>query len=116
MLYSSTTSLQSRNILYPLATQAQKIGYVPRNQKVDLKASGLTSSSLARKNPNASDDQELDPESAAGLARVKQQDAEINDGLDSISRTLDNLGNIASNINDEVACFYCNMFMIVSLY
>ena len=81
-------------------SQAQKIGYVPRNQKVDLKASGLTSSRGAAAS-GTDDSQELDSESAAGLARVKAQDAEIDAGLDSISRTLDNLGNIASSINDE---------------
>lgn len=46
-------------------------------------------------------DQELDSESAAGLGRVKAQDQEIDDGLDSIARTLDKLGNIAGAINDE---------------
>jgi len=81
-------------------TQAEKIGYVPRNRQTNLTASGLSSASIANRKGKA-EDQELDSESAAGLARLKAQDSEINDGLDDISRSLDNLGNIAGAIKDE---------------
>jgi hypothetical protein len=84
------------------ATQAEKIGYVPRNRQTNLTASGLSSASIANRK-GKSDDQELDPESTAGLARVKATDVEINDGLDDISRALDNIGNLAGAIKDEVS-------------
>jgi hypothetical protein len=47
-------------------------------------------------------DQALDAESAAGLARIKAEDAEINAGVDAIGRSLDTLGAIAHNIKSEV--------------
>lgn len=80
-------------------TQADKVGYVPRNRGAAPTASGLTSSAMNR--GGKKDDQDLDPESAAGLAKIKAQDSEINDGLDNISRALDKIGNIAGSINDE---------------
>jgi hypothetical protein len=47
-------------------------------------------------------DQDLDEDSAAGLARLKSNDQEIDDGIDKISGILDNLTGIASNMNSEV--------------
>lgn len=61
----------------------------------------MTSTSLAGgRRGNA--DQELDAESAAGLARVKETDAEIDAGIDAISRTMDNIANLSSQMRDEV--------------
>lgn len=71
-----------------------------------LQESGLTSTSLAGgRRGNA--DQELDAESAAGLARVKETDAEIDAGIDAISRTMDNIANLSSQMRDEVRCRQC---------
>lgn len=79
---------------------ADKIGYVPRSkQGSTLTASGLTSTSMARK--GGPSDQDLDDESAAGLARLKENDAEIDAGIDAISRTIDNLGGIAATMKEE---------------
>lgn len=79
---------------------AGKIGYVPRNQQAStLTASGLTSASMVRgKQP----DQDLDEESAAGLKKLQESDAEIDAGLDAIGRTIDSLTNIASTMKEEV--------------
>ena len=52
---------------------------------------------------NKAPDQQLDATSAAGLARLKAEEAEIDAGIDSISKSLDNLANIASTIKDEVS-------------
>lgn len=77
------------------SSQAEKIGFVSRNNQSTLQASGL-SSSRNKKN------EELDEESRAGLARLKNQDAEIDEGLDSISNCLDNLSGISQAMNEEV--------------
>ena len=45
---------------------------------------------------------DLDEDSRRGLAKIKQQDAEIDEGIDEIAKQLDNLGNIASSMNQEV--------------
>ncbi len=80
---------------------ADKIGYVPRSkQGGTLTASGLTSSSMTRKG-GAPSDQDLDDESAAGLKQLKDNDAEIDAGIDAISRTIDNLSGIAATMKDE---------------
>lgn len=79
---------------------ADKIGYVPRNkQPATLQATGLTSAGMMSKSSRA--DQQLDDESAAGLARLKSKDAEIDAGIDAISRTIDNLGNLAGQMKEE---------------
>jgi hypothetical protein len=49
-----------------------------------------------------SDSEDLDEESASGLAQVHATDAEINAGLDSIGNTLDNLGHISAAMKSEV--------------
>jgi hypothetical protein len=49
--------------------------------------------------------QALDEDSAAGLARLREKDAEIDAGIDAISRTIDNLTSIGSAMKDEVR--YC---------
>eukprot|EP01034_Spumella_vulgaris_P027559 gene27559-34298_t len=79
---------------------ADKIGYVPRNKQAsELKASGLTSSKMSGK--NGPSDQDLDDESAAGLNKLKENDAEIDAGIDAISRTIDNLSGIAATMKEE---------------
>lgn len=44
----------------------------------------------------------LDEDSAAGLAKLRSKDAEIDAGIDAISRTIDNLANIGAAMKDEV--------------
>jgi hypothetical protein len=100
-----------------------KIGYVPRDKAV-LVASGLTSagmihsrngnfggggpswagnSSSQSASASASDpSQALDEESESQLAHVKAVDAEIDAGLDEISKSLDNITRIAKDMNAEV--------------
>lgn len=46
--------------------------------------------------------QALDEDSAAGMARLREKDAEIDAGIDSISRTIDNLSSIGAAMKDEV--------------
>jgi hypothetical protein len=84
--------------------QADKFGgYVSRNKNAGtLQESGLTSTSLAGGRRGGAD-QELDAESAAGLARVKETDAEIDAGIDAISRTIGNIANMSSQMRDETA-------------
>jgi len=80
----------------------EKIGYVPRNkQAAGMSASGLTSAGMMGQNRN-DPSQTLDEDSAAGLARLREQDAEIDAGIDQISRQIDNLTNIAGAMKDEV--------------
>lgn len=85
--------------------QADKFGgYVPRNkQATPLQASGLTSTGLSggRSGRNGAD-QQLDEDSAAGLARLRETDAEIDQGIDSIAQTLDRVANIAGAMREEV--------------
>lgn len=79
----------------------KNVGYVPRNQMPStLTASGFTSTSMAG---NGGGEEELDPESAAGLAKLRATDEEINSGLDAIGKTIDNLGQIAATMKDEVS-------------
>lgn len=70
-----------------------------------MTASGLTSTAMASRNGRSAD-QDLDTESADGLARLKAKDAEIDKGLDAIGNQLDTLGNIARTIKDEVALLH----------
>jgi hypothetical protein len=83
-----------------LISQADKIGHVPKD-KINLTSLGLTSAGMlgGRKK---SDSEDLDEESASGLAQVHATDAEINAGLDSIGNTLDNLGHISAAMKSEV--------------
>jgi methyl coenzyme M reductase gamma subunit len=46
--------------------------------------------------------QALDEDSAAGLQKLRDKDAEIDAGIDQISRTIDNLTNIGAAMKDEV--------------
>jgi hypothetical protein len=80
------------------ASQAEKIGYVPRSKATPV-ASGLTSASMTR---NKSPDQQLDAESQAGMDRYKAKDADIDAGLDVVANQIDNLTNIASTMKSEV--------------
>ena len=84
----------------------EKIGYVPRNkQAAGMSASGLTSAGMMGKSRN-DPSQTLDEDSVAGLARLREQDAEIDAGIDQISRQIDNLTNIAGAMKDEVVLSY----------
>ena len=79
--------------------QLEKAGYVPRNKQVA--ASGLTSANMTGKGKTAKD-QELDEESAAGLRKVQENDAQINAGLSAIDGQLDRLNLLAGAMRDEV--------------
>mmetsp|Transcript_611 Transcript_611/g.1198 ORF Transcript_611/g.1198 Transcript_611/m.1198 type:complete len:353 (+) Transcript_611:114-1172(+) len=82
--------------------QADKIGYVPRNkQAAGMNATGLSSAGMMGKSKGNDDGQALDEDSAAGLARLREKDAEIDAGVDAISRTIDNLVGIAGQMKDE---------------
>ena len=61
-----------------------------------MKATGLSSTS-GRKGK-----EELDDESKAGLQRVQANDREIDQGINSISNTLDSLTGIAGHMKEEV--------------
>ena len=65
----------------PRSNQAEKIGYVPRAQQAKMAQTGLVSSRMA----NSNAEEELDAESAEGLAQLKANDKEINQGIDNIS-------------------------------
>jgi hypothetical protein len=85
--------------------QLEKAGYVPRNKQAPT-ASGLSSSSMVGKGRTAKD-QELDEESAAGLKKVQDNDAEINAGLNAIDKIVENLGNLSVAMKEEVnLCIY----------
>lgn len=73
----------------------EKIGYVPRDKVPILVETGLNSR-------GKSDDQELDLDSAEGLARLRAKDAEIDDSLGEVLRVVDNLDNISKAMNEEV--------------
>jgi hypothetical protein len=81
----------------PNNTQAEKIGYVPRAQQAKMAQSGLVSSRMA----NSHKEEDLDGESAEGLAQLKANDKEIDQGLDQISTALDRLANISTAMNVE---------------
>lgn len=76
-------------------TQTEKIGYVSRANISTMKSSGLTSTSR-----NNRGKEELDDESKAGLARINQNDAEIDQGINEISRGLDDLADIADKMKE----------------
>lgn len=71
---------------------------MPRSNLANMKASGLSTSGGRGKK------EELDEESKAGLKRVQANDREIDQGINSISNTLDNLTGIANLMKEEV-CF-----------
>lgn len=75
------------------SSQAEKIGYVPRDKQRAMQESGFSR--------GASKPENLDAESRAGLAKVQQNDAEIDAGLDEISNSLDTLTNISKAMNEE---------------
>jgi hypothetical protein len=72
-----------------------KIGYVPRAQQAKISASGLTST-VGRKKQ-----EDLDDESAQGLAGLRANDQEIDQGLDNLSNALDRVANIAEGFKYE---------------
>ena len=69
---------------------------------------------LNRHNSNRAD-QELDRESKAGLRNLQDNDKEIDAGIDAISSAVDRLGNLASNIKQEVIFIVCLHTLISSL-
>lgn len=83
-----------------IISQADKIGHVPKD-KINLTSMGLTSAGMLG-GRSKSDSEDLDEESASGLAQVHANDAEINAGLDSIGNTLDNIGHISAAMKSEV--------------
>jgi hypothetical protein len=64
-----------------------------------MKASGLSSGGGRR---GKEKEEELDEDSKAGLRRVQANDREIDQGINSISNTLDNITGIAGHMKEEV--------------
>ena len=91
--------------------QVEKIGYIPRNKVPVLQATGLTSERLAGRR-----EEELDADSAAGLARLKARDADIDQSLGDVLRIVDNLDQIAGAMNEEVSASECKCKSTVWLY
>jgi hypothetical protein len=84
------------------AAQSKNAGKIPanmRNQNQPLTGSGFSNGGMLRGKKDA--DQELDEESAAGLAAVKAKDAEIDAGIAVLANTVDNLDKIAKTMGDE---------------
>ena len=79
------------------SSQAEKIGYVPRAQQARMAQSGLSSARMGGKNK----DDELDEDSAAGLAQLRANDAEIDEGMDRIGNAIDRIGNLANAMGQE---------------
>ena len=50
---------------------------------------------------NAKKEEELDEDSAAGLAQLKASDQEIEQGMDNVSLALDRLANIGTAMGEE---------------
>lgn len=67
---------------------------MPRTQHKTITETGLSKSTKP---------ENLDAETRAGLAKLKQNDAEIDDGLDEISNSLSTLANISKAMNEEVS-------------
>ena len=44
----------------------------------------------------------MDPESAAGMARLESKDAQIDQGLDALGRSIDNIHSISNAMKQEV--------------
>lgn len=88
---SITRSLKPQN---GAMGQVEKIGYIPRGQVPVLQDTGLST--------NKNKGEELDDESSAGLARMKEKDAEIDSSLGDVLRIVDNLGDLAIAMNEEV--------------
>ena len=74
--------------------QVEKIGYIPRGKVPVLQDTGLTT--------GQNKGEELDDESSAGLARMKEKDSEIDSSLGDVLRIVDNLGDLAIAMNEEV--------------
>ena len=96
------------------AATNEKVGYVPRSNLANMKASGLSGTGGGRKGK-----EELDEESKAGLQRVQANDREIDQGVNAISNTLDNLTGIAGQMKEEV--FYVSyvlglIYVIIYFY
>eukprot|EP00605_Chrysophyceae_sp_TOSAG23-4_P002251 GSChrysophyteH1.ASY1.ANO1.2495.1 assembled CDS len=77
---------------------AEKIGYVPRAQQARMAQSGLSN---ARMGAGKSSEEELDEDSAAGLAQLRANDAEIDEGMERIGAAIDRIGNLASAMGSE---------------
>lgn len=82
-------------------TQGEKIGYVSRQQVAGLKASGLASAGMMGGKNKGAPDQDLDEESAAGLKAIRDEDAEIDAGVEDISNAMDRLHTVAGHMKEE---------------
>ena len=112
LLYVVSCSVRSRNKERTAqrtggnAQATEKVGYVPRSNLSNMKASGLSSSG-GRK-----DKEELDDESKLGLQRVQAADREIDQGINAVSSTLDAISGIASDMREEV----CMLYTFIDIY
>jgi len=104
MYLSNDISIRERNnarkakVASTSAATAEKIGYIPRGQQVSLVASGLASTNRTNK---ANDGQELDEDSQREFNKLQSKDKIIDEIVDKISSTVDNLGNLAKEMNQE---------------
>lgn len=73
-----------------------------------LKETGLSSNAMG----NRKGKEELDDETRAGLGRMQQNDAEIDNGVGLIANSLDNLGKIAEQMNEEVCSKSCTCLLL----
>lgn len=100
------------------------VGYVPRDRQESIKDTGLTSAGMLSDHetehevsivtsPTGEPNhelcsyilvfQKLDDASAAGLARLQDKDAKIDQGIDRLDHTIDNIAAISSAMKHEVA-------------
>ena len=82
---------------------AEKLGYVPRARVAPV-ASGLSSTGMSRQRRDES--QELNAEATAGLNRLKQKDAEIDEGY--VCKLMSFMYILPPHINLTIhVCFCC---------
>ena len=89
-------------------SQLEKIGYVPRDKVPILMESGA----VAKKNDDEGD---LDLDSADGLAKLRQKDAEIDESLGEVLKVVDNLDNISKAMNEEVSVVTITITILINI-
>lgn len=88
--------------------QNEKITAPSRANISAMKSTGYTST--GRNNRNK---EELDQESQEGLARINQNDQEIDQGINEISHGLDQLADIANLMKEEVYIYQYLILIII---
>lgn len=99
--------------------RVDNVGYVPR-EKQSLLDTGMSSAGMMgsprREVP-------LDEESAAGMTRLREKDVRIDEGIQAIDRSVDNIAAISTAMKNEVRWLIliitgnnCIMFTFFSFY